>query len=140
MGRCNRQSRAAARSVLAILFIMGFIAAVNNTVSAQQGTGPCKEEIAKFCKEVQPGRGRIAQCLKGHESELSPACKKRLARANEKNDKRQEFRQACKNDIEELCKGVKPGGTRILRCLKEQVNQLSPACEDRVAEMNTPTQ
>jgi hypothetical protein len=47
-------------------------------VYAQAG-GPCAEDIAKFCKDVQAGGGRIAQCLKEHQNELSPECKERLA-------------------------------------------------------------
>jgi len=44
-----------------------------------QGRVPCVEDIAKFCKDVQPGGGRIVRCLKEHESELSPECNERLA-------------------------------------------------------------
>ena len=34
----------------------------------------------------------------------------------------------CKSDVELLCKGVRPGGQRIISCLKEKVTELSPAC------------
>jgi hypothetical protein len=34
----------------------------------------------------------------------------------------------CKSDIELLCKGLRPGGQRIISCLKEKVTELSPAC------------
>ena len=35
----------------------------------------CQADAEKFCKEIQPGKGRIMDCLKAHESELSPVCK-----------------------------------------------------------------
>jgi hypothetical protein len=34
----------------------------------------------RLCKDVKPGEGRIAACLKQHESELSPECKAKHAR------------------------------------------------------------
>jgi len=33
----------------------------------------------------------------------------------------------CKSDIELMCKGFRPGGQRIIRCLKQRVTELSPA-------------
>jgi len=38
----------------------------------------CSGDIARFCKEVQPGGGRILKCLKGHDKELSPSCSAKL--------------------------------------------------------------
>jgi Cysteine rich repeat len=35
----------------------------------------CKPDVDKFCAGVAEGGGRIMQCLKQHESELSDACK-----------------------------------------------------------------
>jgi len=34
----------------------------------------------------------------------------------------------CKSDVEHLCRGLRPGGHRILRCLKARVAELSPVC------------
>lgn len=34
----------------------------------------------------------------------------------------------CKSEAEQFCKGVRPGGQRIIVCLKEKVAELSPAC------------
>ncbi len=42
---------------------------------AHQKQEACKGDVEKFCKDVQPGGGRIMQCLKQHSSELSPICK-----------------------------------------------------------------
>jgi len=35
----------------------------------------CRNDAAAFCRDVQPGEGRIARCLKRHEADLSPACR-----------------------------------------------------------------
>jgi len=34
----------------------------------------------------------------------------------------------CKSEVERLCKGLRPGGQRVISCLKERVTELSPAC------------
>jgi hypothetical protein len=34
----------------------------------------------------------------------------------------------CKTDVERLCEGRRPGGQRIVTCLKEKLTELSPAC------------
>jgi hypothetical protein len=36
---------------------------------------PCMGDITKLCKGIPAGTGRIAECLKQHEAELSIACK-----------------------------------------------------------------
>lgn len=40
----------------------------------------CHEDAKKLCKDIQPGGGRIMQCLKQHEGELSQGCKEHMAR------------------------------------------------------------
>ena len=44
-------------------------------VEGHQKLDACKGDIEKFCKDIQPGGGRIMQCLKQHSAELSPSCK-----------------------------------------------------------------
>ena len=39
-----------------------------------------------------------------------------------------EQRAACKEDFEKLCKGVMPGGGRVLKCLQEHKDQVSAPC------------
>ena len=40
---------------------------------------PCKAEVAKFCKGVDPANEGIVGCLKEHREEVSDSCKARLA-------------------------------------------------------------
>ncbi len=35
----------------------------------------CKADREKFCKDVKPGEGRVMDCMKQHESELSGECR-----------------------------------------------------------------
>jgi hypothetical protein len=34
----------------------------------------------------------------------------------------------CKSEVELLCKGVRPGGQRMVNCLKKNMTELSTAC------------
>ena len=38
----------------------------------------CRADLQTHCAGVQVGEGRVAQCLKDHESELSPGCDQAL--------------------------------------------------------------
>jgi hypothetical protein len=40
----------------------------------------------------------------------------------------QRMRQACDGDVKKLCPDIRPGGGRILQCLRGQESNLSPAC------------
>ena len=50
-------------------------AAMNDNQERMEKNHPCLRDAQKFCKDVQPGEGRIMSCLKSHQGELSPACK-----------------------------------------------------------------
>jgi Cysteine rich repeat len=41
----------------------------------------CQSDMQQFCAGVDPSGGRVARCLKRHESELSSTCKAELAQA-----------------------------------------------------------
>jgi hypothetical protein len=99
--------------------------------AAAQRQGPCADDIAKFCKDVQPGRGRIARCLKLHEKDLSTTCKQQVAEVKKRG---QEFRAACEDDVFKLCGNVQPGGGRILSCLKQHEQELTPDCRSQMQQ------
>ena len=41
----------------------------------------CRNDISRFCRDVSPGGGRVAECLEKHRSELSPNCSEQLGKA-----------------------------------------------------------
>jgi phage host-nuclease inhibitor protein Gam len=86
----------------------------------------CKPDVEKFCKEIKPGDGRIAACLKSHDSELAPACHQIVDKVESAIH---EAHEACKSDAEKLCQGIEPGGGRIRACLKSHEAELSEACK-----------
>ena len=40
-----------------------------------------------------------------------------------------EQRSACMGDYEKYCKGVAPGGGRIIACLAKESDKIAPACK-----------
>lgn len=40
----------------------------------------CKADIERLCAGVQPGGGRLLQCLKSHKEEMSVGCAQGLAK------------------------------------------------------------
>jgi hypothetical protein len=58
-------------------------ALVAHGIALAQGGGPvraaCQSDIRALCGAVQPGGGRIRDCMREHRAELSAACKIALA-------------------------------------------------------------
>jgi hypothetical protein len=99
---------------------------------------PCRTEVERLCPGVEPGDGRIRDCMRAHRLELSPDCR---ARFEERRALRLEqgarILLACKEDIEALCREVPIGEGRWRRCLTDNVDRLSAACRD-LLDLATP--
>ena len=114
------------RNAIATMAIALLAAGVAAGAGAQQRReGPCAADVKKFCGDVKPGQGAIAKCMKAHEAELSPACRESSKARAEKAER---VREECRADVEKFCKGIAPGGGRILSCLKSREPELQPAC------------
>jgi hypothetical protein len=129
MNRLGNHHIARIRWLPLIVVLSCLVLWIGSDASAQN-TRPCADDIAKFCKDVKPGGGGLVNCLKQHESELSPVCKDHIAQTG----KRTNEMQACKGDVDKFCKDIKPGGGRIVRCLKEHANELSPGCKESISQ------
>jgi len=89
----------------------------------------CMEEIEKYCKEIPPGKGELILCLSGHRQELAPACREKVDKYSARLE---EARRICATDIEKYCPTVVPGQGRLLKCFKEHIDGVSPACRDQI--------
>lgn len=114
-------------------------------VPGTQGPNPavraaCGADVRSLCAGVQPGGGRIKDCMVSHASQLSAGCKAaiqqaRAARSGERNQtggEGQHPRIACGVEVKSLCAGVQPGQGRIVACLESHVGELQPACRTAV--------
>lgn len=105
---------------------------------ADEGAKPCKADVEKFCKDVKPGEGRIIDCLKAHEAELSADCKAKdmafKGKGKEAGKKGEDRRmgpmgEACKADFEKFCKDAKGGPGEKMNCMKEHEKDFSEGCK-----------
>jgi ElaB/YqjD/DUF883 family membrane-anchored ribosome-binding protein len=99
----------------------------------QEFAEACKGDVEQYCKDAQPGHGRIGKCLKENEAKLSQACKDQMAQMHGRREQMQkrmhEMMEACTGDADQYCKDIHPGGGRLLKCLKQNEAQLSEGCK-----------
>jgi hypothetical protein len=101
------------------------LSALMPALAAREGNAmmqACRADFGKFCKSVQPGGGRIVECLKQHEAELAPACKQTLATVD-----------ACGPEVKKICgeqAAGQPGAVR--ECMKAHAGEFSAACRESI--------
>jgi hypothetical protein len=122
---------------IAILFtVFAAVAQTNGPTPGADGGGKfraaCGEDLRRLCVGVQPGGGRLVQCLSSHTTELSAACGNMIAAAGRGGAK---LRTACDQDLQHFCTGVQPGGGRLIQCLSSHTTELSPPCGNMIAAM-----
>src|SRR4051812_15097223 len=96
---------------------------------AARAEDACAADVKQFCGDVQLGGGRLHDCLKKNEANLSAPCNARLA-TNEAKFRAlvEQFGAACSNAAARLCAEVKPGRGRVVACLMRQQDDLSSGC------------
>lgn len=72
--------------------ILFLLAATASSVPAQEATfdeemealrTACKPDIERLCPEVEPGAGRIEECLTQHQEEMSESCAQALQKLHD---------------------------------------------------------
>ena len=114
-----------------ILWLGAMVMSLAGLVTPFDGRGqemPCGEELRTLCANVQPGRGRIAQCLKENEAKLSPACAQRM---HEVQETARGPLGACRDDWMTYCyhPRASAGQESMLQCLSEHQANVSPDCQ-----------
>ena len=119
-------------------FVAYFIACLAVLVTAsgtfaQQYANPCEGDIARFCSNLRPGSGSIADCLSQNEAQLSPGCKDlHLAKLAEVI---RQTEQACKSDSSKFCGAERQQpDIQLLRCLRINQTGLSSDCRTKLFE------
>jgi hypothetical protein len=113
--------------------VAGAVAAFFTTAHAQHGaaSAACKEDVQKLCPDVQPGEGRVLQCLKTHQKDVSPKCANYMKQVKAEIKK---VSDACEPDIEKFCWETPMGKGGIAKCLHQHSADLSPDCKTAVSK------
>eukprot|EP00878_Enallax_costatus_P007022 GHUV01007359.1.p1 GENE.GHUV01007359.1~~GHUV01007359.1.p1 ORF type:complete len:595 (+),score=136.49 GHUV01007359.1:1595-3379(+) len=96
----------------------------------------CRVDVDKYCKDVEPGGGRVHACLRHQMNYLSDRCKaeEQKLQALEYRDirLRPKLAKICSEERAVYCKDVKPGKARVVTCLMENMAQPNFGDECRV--------
>ena len=99
----------------------------------------CQEDKAKYCSQVTPGDPRkMLACAYAHQDKLSGQCSYALYRASSAMEQMAAalnyLAESCAGDIEILCSDVRAGEGRIMACLEQNADQISPSCSNAIDE------
>ena len=122
---------------LVIATLLGVPAAFAQTGVAKFRAA-CGQDFQRFCTGVQPGGGRIIQCLLARRGALSAPCRSVLvagAQGSSRAATAGRFQDSCGPDAQRLCAGVPMGKDGIVKCLISQRAELSASCTSFFAEM-----
>jgi hypothetical protein len=116
---------------LPVSVVLCLVALATTAPAFAQGNNPCAGDIARFCGNIEPGMGRIADCLRQNEAQLSPGCREQhLAEVAQAIRQTQ---QACNDDSVRFCGSyLQQPGEGLLNCLKLNAPSLSPECKKKL--------
>ncbi|GLI60743.1 hypothetical protein VaNZ11_002971 [Volvox africanus] len=87
----------------------------------------CRNDVESYCKDVEPGEGRVHQCLRYNKEKLSEQCRNeemKLAALEYRDIRlRPKLNKLCSEEKAVYCKDVKPGKARVIKCLVENMAQ-----------------
>ncbi|MET3117893.1 hypothetical protein AAKU64_002115 [Undibacterium sp. GrIS 1.8] len=108
------------KMLTASLFILG--AAHSQAEDAGSVQKACRADFSKFCPSIKPGGGRLAGCLKEHQSELSAGCQEKMKVVS-----------SCGEQIKELC-GKESDPKKIKQCAKEHRSEFNEECKSSITD------
>jgi len=101
----------------------------------------CVGDAETLCSTVEPGGGRVQDCLRGKRAQLSWDCQEELFRQEVENadDLRLSLKifRTCLGDKKKFCAKVKPGHVHAKDCLEENRNDpaFSEDCKTEIEAM-----
>ena len=125
-----------AAALLALALFGGVGTAVAQTMSyadaVDQLAAACRADLAKYCKNVELGNGRLRACLDAHQNVVSPRCQQTRAMVYASIARRaaaqRDIGRICDADIERLC-GTSHADAHLVECLVSvSPAAMSPAC------------
>lgn len=97
----------------------------------------CGADIKKFCKGMNLGNNRIADCLAKNTGKVSPTCTSTLASVAASIQTREQaqigYKKICAGDMARRCNGVKGDGY-ILACLIKTEKHVGAKCNQAITD------
>lgn len=101
----------------------------------------CREDIKSLCGTVARKGGARMKCLVENKAKASAACQATIASVEtqmaeakaSRKEARKQVRDLCRIDAKALCSTVEKGKGGRMKCLRDNVAKLSPACAQAVA-------
>lgn len=132
------------RYTLATIFLIGFATtgiARGETLSYADAVTKlaqdCGSDIQKYCKGLNLGNGRIADCLEKNASKISSVCTGSLtsvvASISQREQAQAAYEKVCKHDMTQRCASVKGDG-HILACLIKAERHVGKACNQAITD------
>ena len=123
--------------LLALALLLGGIgAAAAQTMSYADGVdqfaAACRGDLAKYCRNVELGNGRLRACLDAHQNVVSPRCQQTrvmvYASITRRAAAQRDIGRICDADIERLC-GTSHADAHLVECLLSVApTAMSPSC------------
>jgi hypothetical protein len=110
------------RLTIASLLLVAPVGAMAQGTAVRQACGP---EIQQHCAGVEPGEGRLRDCVKDHFAAFSDKCKQALLTSVA-------VVRACKPDVQRTCPDIQPGAGHIQACMKDHFAEYSDRCKQAI--------
>ena len=121
----------------------------------------CRGDYMNVCGSVPTGGPASLACLQQHAGSVSPGCQQALAALGgtgapapggmapssppaaapppmSPREEVQVLRSACRYDYARFCRGIQPGGGRVIACLYANGPSLTPGCHAAVMSLRAP--
>ena len=117
-------------------FVIGVCTAAAQTMSYADAVdrlaAACRIDLAKYCKGVPLGNGRLRACLDAHQNVVSPQCQQTrvmvYASIARRAAAQRDIGNICEADIERMC-GTSHADAHLVECLLSvSPAAMSPAC------------
>jgi len=113
--------------MLKSVLVVSAVLLLSGSSAVAQGAKACVEDVKKNCAGVEPGQGRIAECVKKHVGDVSAPCQQLLASAAA-------AAKTCTDDVKQHCADAKRRTAKIA-CLKSALSNLSDGCKSAISQV-----
>ena len=108
-----------------VLVISATLLLSGSSAVAQGAAKACVADVKKNCAGVEPGGGRIADCIKKQIGDVSAPCKELLASTAA-------AAKTCRDDVKQRCADASRRTAKIA-CLKSALTNLSDGCKSAIS-------